>query len=533
MYVDIIPNRGSPPAILLRQSLRQGRRILKKNLANLSHWPAARVEALRRLLRGDLDHLPCTDPTNGLVFGLLSALKQLADQLGLTLALGKSHLAKLSLFLVLARVAHQGSRLSAVRWAQNHAVAEVFGLGAFDEDDLYAALDHLCARQGQIETVLYRQYLSRRGTPPALLLYDVTSSYLEGQHNALGEYGYPHDGKRGKLQIVIGLLADIEGEPLAVRVFAGNTSDPVTVADQIRIVKEQFGVQELVFVGDRGMVKSKGQQALNAAGLRYITALTDPQIRRLLNKGPLQMGLFHEEVCEVEAEQVRYLLRKNAAVAAREEHRLEDKLAKLARQVEQRNARVQASRRCQPEAGPRQLQKWVARHKLTGLVELGLQERTVVLGRNQAGIEQALALAGCYVVVTDVPSAHMDGQAVHDSYVHLQRLEQDFRQMKTELLEVRPIWVRKESRTRGHVFSCMLALKISREMERRLHAAFGTTDQDRYAITLEDAMAALSRLCLQNYQIDGNTIVTRFPCADARQKEILKALGVSLPEGKV
>jgi hypothetical protein len=533
MYVESVPNRNSPPALLLRESVRQGGRILKRTLANLSHWPPPRVEALRRLLRGELDHLASTDPTNGPVFGLLSALHQLAAQLGLAAALGKSRLAKLALFLVLARLAHHGSRLSAVRWAQDQAVAEVLGLGRFDEEDLYAALDHLCAHQEQIETVLYRQYLRRRGAPPALFLYDVTSSYLEGQHNALGDYGYPRDGKRGKLQIVIGLLADSEGEPLAVRVFTGNTGDPVTVVAQIQIVKEQFGVEELVFVGDRGMVKSKGQQALREAGLRYISALTDPQIRRRLKEGTLQMGLFHEEVCEVEADGVRYLLRKNEAEAAREEHRLQDKLAKLDRKVEQRNEQVKNSPRCQPEAGPRNLRVWVARHKLTGLVEPRLEGRTLVLERNPAAIGRALELAGCYVVVTDVPAAQMKGQAVHDSYVSLQRVERDFRQMKTGLLEVRPVFVRKESRTRGHVFGCLLALKISREIERRLHAAFGTTDDDPHATTLEDALAALSRLCLQNYQIDENTTVTRFPRPDARQQGILNALGVSLPTGKM
>jgi transposase len=529
MYIESVPNRSSPPAILLRESFRQHGKVQKRTLANLSHWQPARVEALRRALRGEFDHL-ATDPISGPVFGLLFALKQLADQLGLTAALGKTRLAKLALFLVLARVAHQGSRLSAVRWAQDQAVAEVLGLGVFDEDDLYATLDDLCARQPSIEQALYRQYLKRRGSPPTLFLYDITSSYLEGQHNALGDYGYNRDGKRGKLQIVIGLLADRAGEPLAVRVFAGNTGDPVTVVEQIRIVKAQFGVEELVFVGDRGMVKSKGQQALQAAGLRYISALTDPQIRRLLGEGTLQMGLFSEAVCEVEAGGVRYLLRKNEAEAAREQHRWEDKLAKLRGKVEQRNARVEKSPRCQPEAGPRNLQIWVARHKLTGLVDLRLEGRTVVLERNQAALDRALELAGCYVVVSDVPKAQLSGQQVHDSYVSLQKVERDFRQLKTGLLEVRPVFVRKESRTRGHVFACLLALKLSRAMERRLHARFGTTDTDPHAITLPDALAALNRLCLLEYQIDEKNTITRLPKPDTRQKDILAALDVHLPD---
>jgi transposase len=529
MYIATIPNRSSPPAILLREGFRHHGQVKSRTLANLSHWHPARIEALRRALRGDFDQLP-VDPTSGLVFGLLFVLKRLADQLGLSAALGKSRFAKLALFLVLARVAHQGSRLSAVRWAQDHAVAEVLGLSRFDEDDLYAALDELASRQPSIEQALYRHYLQRRGAPPTLFLYDVTSSYLEGQHNALGEYGYNRDGKRGKLQIVIGLLADREGEPLAVRVFAGNTGDPTTVVEQIRIVKEQFGAEELVFVGDRGMVKSKGKEALREAGLRYISALTDPQIRRLLGEGTLQMGLFSEDVCEVEADQVRYLLRKNQAEAAREQHRLEDKLAKLTRKMEQRNEQVSHSPRCRPEAGPRSLQVWVIRHKLTSLVALRLEGRTMVLERQQAAIDQAMQLAGCYVVVTDVAKEQLGGQEAHDSYVSLQKVERDFRQMKTGLLEVRPVFVRKESRTRGHVFGCLLALKLSRELERRLHAAFGTTDANPQAITVADALAALSRLCLLDYQIDEKTSVTQLPKPDQRQEEILRALDVTLPE---
>lgn len=530
MYVTSVPNRTSPPAILLRESFREAGQVKNRTLANLTSWPATRVEALRRLLRGELDHLADTRPVSGPVYGVLSTLKEVAGQLGIPAALGRKRPGQLALFLTLARVAHQGSRLSAVRWAENHAVAEVLGLSRFDEDDLYAALDDLCARQKRIEQALYQRYLDRRSNPPTLFLYDVTSSYLEGQHNALGDFGYNRDGKRGKLQLVIGLLADETGEPLAVRVFAGNTADPATVVEQIRIIKEQFAVEELVFVGDRGMVKSKGKQALKEAGLRYITALTDPQIRRLLAEGTLQMNLFSEQVCEVEADGVRYLLRKNEDEEARQWHRLEDKLAKLRQKVEQRNEKVKVSARCQAEAGPRQLQVWVARHKLTGLVELRLDGKTVVWERNQAAIDRAMQLAGCYVVVSDVPKDRLNSQATHDSYVALQKVERDFRQLKTGLLEVRPVWVRKESRTRGHVFCCMLALKISRAIEQRLQTAFGTIDSDPRAITIPDALATLSRLCLQSYQIDEKTTVTRLPCPDARQKEILAALGARLPE---
>jgi transposase len=529
MYIATIPNRNSPPAILLREAFRQQGKVKNRTLANLSHWNPARVEALRRALRGDFDHTARSEPTLGPVFGVLFALKQIADQIGLTAALGHSPLGKLALFLVLARLAHQGSRLSAVRWARDHAVAEVLGLPAFDEDDLYAALDQLCAQQAKIEQALYRRYLRSHPQPPRLFLYDVTSTYLEGESNALGAFGYNRDGKRGKLQIVLGLLSDGEGEPLAVRVFAGNTADPVTVTEQIKILQEQFGVEELVFVGDRGMVKSKGKAALEQAGLHYISALTDPQIRHLLSTGILQLNLFSEQVCEVESEGIRYVLRKNEAEAAREQYRLQDKLAKLEAKVAARNQQVKAHPRCQPQAGQHQLQAWAQHHKLNGLIELRLEGDQLVLQPQTTAMEKALELAGCYVVTSDVAQASMNSQQLHDSYLALQKVERDFRAMKTGLLEVRPVFVRKESRTRGHVFGCMLALKLSREIERRLRIVFGTTDTDPYAVTLPDALASLNRLCLLHYTVDEKTTVTKLPLPNVDQQQILAALSVTLP----
>ena len=406
----------------------------------------------------------------------------------------------------------------------------MLGVGSFDEDDLYAALDDLCARQDKIEKALWRNYLARRAAPPALFLYDVTSSYLEGEHNALGEFGYNREGKRGKLPIVIGLLADPAGEPLAVRAFAGHTGDPSTVAAQIEILTQQFAIQDVIFVGDRGMVKSAGKQALGEVGLRYISALTDPQIRKLLAGGILQMELFAEQVCEVDAGGVRYILRKNPDEARRIQHRLEDKLAKLRGKIERRNEQVENSARSQPEAGVRMLKQWLARHKIAGLVELRLDGRKIAASVNPQQRLRALELAGCYVIVTDVIPDKLSTQQVHDGYMALEKVERDFRTMKTGLLEVRPVFVRKESRTLGHVFCCLLALKLGRELERRLAGALGTTDDDPHAVTLRDALGALSRLTLLLYEIDKNTSVARLPKPDKDQQKILAALNVALPE---
>lgn len=530
MYIERIPNRHSPPAILLRESVREGRSVRKHTLANLSHWDPLRIEALGRALRGEFDHQAGGEPICGPVFGVLYPLKEIAGELGIARALGHSRLGQLELFLTLARVAHQGSRLSAVRWARDHAVQEILGLEAFDEDDLYKALEDVASRQEAIERRLYTDYVKRRGGAPLLFLYDVTSSYLEGQQNELGEFGYNRDGKRGKLQIVVGLLTDSAGEPLAVRVFSGNTSDPTTVPEQIEILKQRFRVKAVVFVGDRGMVKSRGKQALSGADLRYITALTDPQIRKLLKRGTIQLGLFEEQVCEVEADGLRYLLRKNETEARKELHRVEDKLAKLEAKVAARNAQVEQSARCQPESGRRQLQEWVRHHKLAGFVALTLDERTLSLQIDGAAREKATELAGCYVIETDVSKELLEAQSAHDRYTDLRHVERDLRTLKTGLLEIRPIFVRKEDRTRGHVFICMLALKLAREMQRRLAAVFGTTDADPQAITLKDALAALHRLCLMLYRVENAVEIALLPRADEHQARILEALKVHLPK---
>ena len=529
MYIEIVPNRTSPPAILLRESFRDGGQIRKRTLANLSHWEPTRVEALRRALRGDFDHLTGGDPICGPVFGVLYALKHVADDLGITGVLGRMRTGKLGLFLTLARVAHQGSRLSAVRWAQQHAVHEVLGVGSFDEDDLYHTLDAVAQRQEHIEQALYRRYVQRQGRKPVVFLYDVTSSYLEGAQNALGAYGYNRDGKKGKRQIVVGLLTDEAGEPFAVRVFEGNTADPSTVSTPIAILKQRFHVEEVVFVGDRGMVKAKGKAMLAAERLRYITALTEPQIRTLLKRGVVQLGQFAEQVSEVQAAGRRYILRKNAAEARKAWHRLQDKLHILHTLVATRNAKVAASPRCQPEAGLRHLQAWVKRHKLASVVTLRLDGRCLTVDSEAAAQEQTVQLAGCYVLETDVPSTLLDTQTAHARYKDLAHVEHDFRTLKTGLLEVRPIFVRKESRTRGHVFVCLLALKLSRVLQQRLAAAFGTTQDEPHGVTVPDALAALNRLCLLTYPLDETSSVTRLPRPDAQQTRILQALQVPLP----
>jgi transposase len=528
MYIATIPNRQSPPAILLRESFREQGKVRTRTLANLTTWPPARIEALRRALQGEFDglHAAC-QPVCGPIFGVLFVLKQLAARVGLPHALGTDRLGKLALLLILARVAHQGSRLSTLRWATHQAVAETLGLGRFDKDALYTALDWLAQRQDQIEQRLYR-HGRRHENPPAAVLYDVTSSYVEGEHNELAAFGYNRDKKGGKAQVVIGLVTTAEGTPMTVHVYAGNTSDPSTLHEQVKQLQTRFGITDVVFVGDGGMVKSKGKDTLRQAGYRYITALTTPQVRKLLKAEVLRLEHFAEQVYEVEHGAVRLLLRRNAATQRREQRRRADKLVTLQERVTARNVRVEGASRAKPEAGLRTLNAWVTRHKLASFVTLSLRERTIMVTIDAAAQTDAAQLDGCYVLETDVPSGRLTAQTVHDRYLDLQRVEQDFRTMKTGLLEVRPLFVRKAERTRAHVFVTMLALHVVQEMRRALVATFGTTADDTMAVTVEEALVALSRLCLLRYDTPAGP-VTRLPHPDAQQTAILRALRTPLP----
>lgn len=527
MYIATVPNRNSPPAILLREAYREAGKVKNRTLANLTRWKPDRIEALRRALKGEFDGLAGA-LQSGEIFGVLFALKHLADERGIARALGKSKEATLALFLVLARLAHGGSRLSAVRWARHQAVEDLLGLSSFAEEDLYAALEWLATEQTRIETRLYESYLKRSDQPPALVLYDVTSSYLEGEHNELAAYGYSRDGKRGKKQIVVGLLTAADGEPLAVRVFQGNTADPSTLLTQISVLKAQFKVPDVVVVGDRGMVKATGKAALGEEGFKYLTALTNAQVRRLLKESILQPELFDTDLAEVEYPGKRLIVRRNEAVRARERHRRQDKLARLRAKIDQRNTFVNQHPRAKAQAGLDQLQGWVKQHKLSPFVALSLEGRTLTYRLEEAALAQSVLLDGCYTLETDVSATQMDAATLDARYRDLQRVERNFRTLKTGFLEVRPLFLRNAQRTKGHVLVAMLALKVTRLFEYKLQQAYGTTAEDPHALTLEEALLALSRITYLYYEANGQRFV-RLPQLDALQTCLFKALGLRFP----
>lgn len=534
MFVAKIPNRGSPPTYLLRETYREGGKVKSRTLLNVTSWGMPRILALKRLLKGDFDHLGAGPvvPAVGPVFGVLYALRAIADRLGISRALGRSRRAKLALLLVLHRVAEGGSRLAACRWARDHAIPEILGLEDFDEDDLYDALDYLAERQEQIERRLYHDYVKRHGEPPTLVLYDVTSVWFEGEMNELAAYGYDRDGKRGKKIMVVGLVADRKGEPLAVRCFHGHRSDPTTVGEQIEIIKEQFGIQHVVFVGDGGMVKGKAVTAIGDAGFDYITSLGKAQIRARVKTGVIQLGLFDTKVCEVmDRDGRRLVIWRNPRTARKEQYRRNDKLERLTKLVQDRNDFVRGSKRAQPEAGLRKLQSWAVHHKLNRFVRLDLDGRMIRMHVDEDARNDVAKLDGCYVVTSNVSAKQMSASEVHEAYMALQRVERDFKDLKGEDLKLRPVFVRKAQRTRGHVFCAMLSLKILHEIgrclrENRLNPQ-GELDQ-RFS-TPKDVLRRLARVVLLEYEVPGSETAVRLPQMDDDLAALLRVLEVPVP----
>jgi hypothetical protein len=495
MYVDTSRiTRGGKTYTrhLLRESYRANGKVLHRTVANVSHCSEAEIAALRLALRHkeDLEHLGTIQDTltlkQGLSFGAVWTVYHVARRLGIAQALGTTREGKLALWQVIARVIDQGSRLSAVRLATAHAACDVLGLGAFDEDALYENLDWLAGTQALVEDRLFAQRTKTK--PVNLFLYDVTSSYVEGTHNALAAFGYNRDGKKGKMQIVIGLLCDEDGQPVSIEVFPGNTQDPHTVAAQVAKLKGRFGVTAITFVGDRGMLKSQQVEDLAQHGFHYITAITKPQIDKLLRIGTLQMDLFDQEVAEVLTDEgIRYVLRRNPVRAQEMRDTRHVKLATLQAQVAKQNQYLTDHPRANAQGA---LQKLVARAKtlrLSDWIELTLEERTITLTIKTSAQQEAAKLDGCYVLKTDLTPAQAPKELVHDRYKDLTSVEQTFRSCKTIHLEVRPIFLRLEERTRAHAFVVMLAYQIIRY----LASCWSTLD-----ITVEEGLHALTTLCL-------------------------------------
>jgi transposase len=504
---------------LLRESYRDGGKVKHRTIANLSACSPEEIEAIRLALshKHSLAELGSVKESlklcQGRSVGALVLLLDLARQVGLPEVLGSDREGTLALWQILARVIDQGSRLSATRLARVHAVPELLGL-TFNENDLYQNLDWLCEHQTEIEGRL------SRNEEGGLFLYDVTSSYVEGECNELAAFGYNRDGKPKKRQIVVGLLCNGKGQPLCIEVFEGNTQDPKTFVSQVKKVASRFGDAEITFVGDRGMIKSKQIDALGEQGFHYITAITKPQVERLLNEGVLQMSLFDDALAEVEDDAIRYILRRNPQRAQEMAESRQEKFASLVKRLNERNTYLAGHPRAKPEVALARLNAHAKKLGLAHCVSIVQEDRTFQLARNEEAIAEHAKLDGCYVLKTDLPIQCACKEQVHARYKDLAQVEWAFRTAKTTHLEMRPLYVRLETRTRGHALVVMLAYRLVQELSLRWNSL---------DLTVQEGIDQLAQLCLVEVQVKNQVPYVQIPEPNAEIHQLLKLAGVKLP----
>ena len=530
MFVDSSTTRlngKAYPRHLLRESYREAGKVKHRTIANLSHCKAEEVEAIRLALRhkADLAGMVAAaaeralELVQGPSVGAVWLLSQLARDLGIVAALGSDRQGKLALWQVIARVLDQGSRLSAVRLAGGHAAGAALGMISFDEDDLYANLDWLAQHQADIETRLFAQ--RKPASAPDVFLYDVTSTYLEGEQNAFAAFGYNRDRKSGKRQIVIGLLCDADGRPLSIELFAGNTSDVKTFSSQLSKAATRFGAERVTFVGDRGMIKAPQRAELGAADFHYITAIAKAQIDGLIAAGVLQMDLFEQTLAEVEGKDgERYVLRRNPARAEELAASRQDKLTTLRTAGETANKYLREHPRA---AAKTQLSKLKARAKtlhIDRFVQVAAEQRSVALTVDQEALTELARLDGCYALRTDLPKAVVSKDVVHDRYKDLTRVEWAFRDSKSVHLEMRPVYLRAENRTRGHAVVVMLAYLMAQELRRRWR------DSD---LTVQEGLHRLAGLCVTEVRIGGRPSYNQVPKPRDDVRRLFDAASIAIP----
>ena len=480
MYVESVPNRSSPPAVLLRESYRDRGRVKKRTLANLSKLPAAAVEAVRRVLRGERLVAPeeaftCVRSLpHGHIAAVVGVLKQL--ELDTLIARGGSRVRDLVMALIVARVIDAQSKLATARALTPESavssLGEALGLGDVDQHELYAAMDWLVQRQAGIEQRLAKRHLQEY----TLVLYDLTSSYVEGTHCPLAQRGHSRDGKKGTLQIVFGLLCTAEGCPVAVEVFEGSTSDPKTVASQVAKLRERFGLERVVLVGDRGMLTAARirEDLQGVDGLRWITTLRAPTLRKLVNAGTVTPSLFDErDLAEVTSEEFpgeRLIVCHNPLLAAerqRKRHELlaatEKDLAPIAAATRRENKPLRGAAAIGVRVG-----KVINRYKMAKHFVTEITDERFTFRRNEDKIATEKQLDGIYIVRSNVEPEQFDATQTVRAYKDLSKVERAFRCFKSVDLKVRPLHHRRADRVRAHVLLCRLAYYVEWHMRRAL-----------------------------------------------------------------
>ena len=492
-YVAKSGERRVYESVLVRRTYRDGGKVRHETLANLSALPAEAAAAVEATLKGQrlVPAAEAVTITRSVPHGHVAAVHAMAAKLGLPALLGPAGRARdLALALIISRVVSPASKLSTSTWRADATLGADLGVAGASTDDIYAAMDWLASRQDGIEAGLARRHLAQEPNPARMALFDLSSSWLEGSHCPLAARGYSRDGKKGKLQIEYGLLTDPAGLPVAVRVFPGNTGDPAAFTAIVQVVRDTFGLRDMVMAGDRGMITSARIAALNQAGdgtarpdrYGWITALRAPAIRKLMaDDGPLQLSLFDQqdlaEITSGDFPGERLIACRNPVLAGERARKREDLLQATEKLLAPIIARVQAGRLA--GAGPIGVQagKVINIYKTAKHFDLTITDTSLAVARRQDQIDAEAALDGFYVLRTPIPASELDGPAVVTAYKNLKYVERDFRHIKSDDLDLRPVFHRLEERVKAHVLICMLACYLTWHL-RRAWAPLTFTDED-------------------------------------------------------
>ena len=497
MHINIIPNRGSTPTVLLRESYREGAKVCKRTLANLSALSAAQVQMIRSSLRGDvLQPISQTfEITASAAHGHVQAVSLAMQRLGFASLLAAKPCPERDLVaaMVASRIVCPATKLATTRLWHTSTLAQEFGVTDASEDDLYAAMDWLLAGQDRIQKKLAARHLKE----DALVLYDLSSSYFEGSHCPLAKLGYSRDGKRGTLQVNYGLLTDERGCPVAVSVHEGNTSDSTTFMPQVTRLRQEFGIQRMVMVGDRGMISQKAIDAMSTdCDVAWITALRSASIRTLVEQGRVQMGLFDErnllEISSPDFPGERLVACRNPELAKLRVHTREALLAATEKSLEKIKARVDAAKLVGKDKIGVAVGKVVNQYKVAKHFELVITDDAFTFARLSDAIAAEAALDGLYIIRTSVKADRMDAPTCVRTYKSLSQVERAFRSIKTMDLKVRPIHHHLEGRVRAHIFLCMLAYYVEWHM-RQAWAPLMFSDEDQAAKLVRDPVAPATR----------------------------------------
>ncbi len=469
MHIDVVPNRNSRPAVLLRESYREDGKVKKRTLANLSALPADQIEAIRGILRGEklVPVANLFEAVSSAQHGNVDAVRTAMIRLGFDSLLSSRPCRErdLAVAMIAARILEPQSKLATTRWWHVTTLPGILGVQNATEDELYSAMDWLLGRQERIEKKLAARHLREDG----LVLYDLTSSYVEGTKCPLAALGHSRDEKKGKLQVNYGLLTNEQGCPVSVSVYDGNTGDPTTLPEQVEKVRDRFGVRRLVLVGDRGMITQKQIETLKGTqGVEWITALRTGSLRELLCGGHLQMGLFDErnlfEMTHPDYPGERLIACRNPSLARLRAQKRQDLLEATMRElkkVQGMTARGRLSGKA--EIGVR-IGRVINKYKVAKHIALSVRDDGFDVAIREDRVAAEAALDGIYVVRTSLPRERLGAEDVVRSYKNLSQVERAFRTLKSIDLKVRPIrhWV--EDRVRAHIFLCMLAYYVEWHM---------------------------------------------------------------------